>query len=129
MDFGRIEFPESRRTGSRRSRARSAASAGSVPCRARSSCGECGVAELNRFPPLQFRVFNQFTEQFSVAELAALVKAAGEHLGYTVEVRQVENPRVELEEHYYNATHTKLLDLGLEPNLLGEELVESMLGT
>jgi UDP-sulfoquinovose synthase len=77
----------------------------------------------------EFRVFNQFTEQFSVNELAALVKAAGEHLGYSVEVQQVENPRVELEEHYYNATHTKLLDLGLEPNLLGEELVESMLGT
>ena len=75
----------------------------------------------------EFRVFNQFTEQFSVGELAELVKAAGEHLGYTVEVQHVENPRVELEEHYYNATHTKLLDLGLEPTLLGEELVESML--
>jgi UDP-sulfoquinovose synthase len=75
----------------------------------------------------EFRVFNQFTEQFSVGQLADLVKLAGEHLGYTVEVQQVENPRVELEDHYYNATHTKLLDLGLEPTLLGEELVESML--
>lgn len=76
----------------------------------------------------EFRVFNQFTEQFSVGELAALVKAAGEHLGYAVDVQHVENPRVELEDHYYNAVHTKLLDLGLEPTLLGEELVESMLG-
>jgi len=75
----------------------------------------------------EFRVFNQFTEQFSVGQLADLVKAAAEHLGYTVEVNHVENPRVELEDHYYNATHTKLLDLGLEPTLLGEELVESML--
>jgi UDP-sulfoquinovose synthase len=75
----------------------------------------------------EFRVFNQFTEQFSVGELAALVKAAGEHLGYAVEVQHVENPRVEREDHYYNAVHTKLLDLGLEPTLLGEELVESML--
>ncbi len=75
----------------------------------------------------EFRVFNQFTEQFSVAGLAELVKAAGEHLGYPVEVQHVENPRVELEDHYYNATHTKLLDLGLEPTLLGEELVESMI--
>jgi UDP-sulfoquinovose synthase len=75
----------------------------------------------------EFRVFNQFTEQFSVGELAELVKAAGEHLGYSVEVQHVENPRVELEEHYYNAAHTKLLDLGLEPTLLGEELVESMI--
>jgi UDP-sulfoquinovose synthase len=76
-----------------------------------------------------FRVFNQFTEQFSVAELAELVKQAGERLGYPVEINHVDNPRVELEEHYYNATHTKLLDLGLEPTMLGEELVGSMLGT
>jgi UDP-sulfoquinovose synthase len=75
----------------------------------------------------EFRVFNQFTEQFSVGELAELVKQAGEHLGYSVEIRHVDNPRVELEEHYYNAVHTKLLDLGLSPTLLGEELVESML--
>ncbi|HWM64675.1 MAG TPA: NAD-dependent epimerase/dehydratase family protein [Solirubrobacterales bacterium] len=75
----------------------------------------------------EFRVFNQFTEQFSVLELAELVKAAAEHLGYSVEVQHCDNPRVEKEEHYYNAIHTKLLDLGLEPTLLGEELVESMI--
>ena len=74
-----------------------------------------------------FRVFNQFTEQFSVLELAEKVKHAAEHLGYTVEINHLENPRVEKEEHYYNAIHTKLLDLGLEPTLLGEELVESMI--
>jgi UDP-sulfoquinovose synthase len=75
----------------------------------------------------EFRVFNQFTEQFSVLELAGLVKQAGEHLGYAVEIQHYENPRVEKEQHYYNAVHTKLLDLGLEPTLLGEELVESMI--
>ena len=75
----------------------------------------------------EFRVFNQFTEQFSVGDLAELVKTAGEHLGYSVEIDHIENPRVELEEHYYNAAHTKLLDLGLEPTLLGEELVESII--
>jgi UDP-sulfoquinovose synthase len=74
----------------------------------------------------EFRVFNQFTEQFSVLELAELVKQAGEHLGYSVQIDHVDNPRVEKEEHYYNAIHTKLLDLGLEPTLLGEELVESI---
>jgi len=75
----------------------------------------------------EFRVFNQFTEQFSVLELAEKVKAAAEHLGYTIEIEHLENPRVEKEEHYYNAVHTKLLDLGLEPTLLGDELVETML--
>ena len=75
----------------------------------------------------EFRVYNQFTEQFSVLELAELVRHAAGHLGYEVELRHYENPRVEKEEHYYNAVHTKLLDLGLEPTLLQEELIESVL--
>ena len=85
------------------------------------------LAATNPAEAGEFRVFNQFTEQFSVLELAELVKAAGEHLGYSVQIDHVENPRVEKEEHYYNAIHTKLLDLGLEPTLLGEELVESII--
>jgi len=85
------------------------------------------LAALNPAEPGEFRVFNQFTEQFSVLELAGLVKEAGEHLGYGVEIQHYENPRVEKEEHYYNAIHTKLLDLGLQPTLLGEELVESII--
>jgi UDP-sulfoquinovose synthase len=75
----------------------------------------------------EYRVFNQFTEQFSVGELAALVSESAEHLGMQVEVSHLPNPRVEAEHHYYNATHTKLLDLGLRPHHLGEELVQSML--
>jgi UDP-sulfoquinovose synthase len=76
-----------------------------------------------------FRVFNQFTEQFTVSELAELVRGAGEELGYNVEVQSFPNPRIEAEEHYYNATNTKLRDLGLEPHYLGAELVQSMLKT
>jgi UDP-sulfoquinovose synthase len=76
----------------------------------------------------EYRVFNQFTEQFSVAELAELVKRAGAELGYPVELKSFPNPRIEAESHYYNAANTKLLDLGLEPHRLGEELVRSMLG-
>ncbi len=75
----------------------------------------------------EYRVFNQFTEQFSVSELAELVRRSAAELGIEVEVEHLENPRVEAEEHYYNAVHTKLLDLGLKPTYLGEELVESML--
>ncbi len=89
------------------------------------ACVELAVA--NPAEAGEFRVFNQFTEQFSVLELAELVRHAASHLGYEVEIDHVENPRVEKEEHYYNAVHTKLIDLGLEPTLLGEELVESML--
>jgi UDP-sulfoquinovose synthase len=89
------------------------------------ACVELAVA--NPAERGDFRVFNQFTEQFSVLELAGLVKGAAEHLGYAVEIKHCDNPRVEKEEHYYNPVHTKLLDLGLEPTLLGEELVESMI--
>jgi UDP-sulfoquinovose synthase len=75
----------------------------------------------------EFRVFNQFTEQFSVQELAELVKRSAAELGFEVAIESYPNPRIEAEEHYYNATHTKLLDLGLRPHHLGEELVRSML--
>jgi UDP-sulfoquinovose synthase len=85
------------------------------------------LAALNPAEAGEFRVFNQFTEQFSVLDLAHLVKHSAEHLGYSVEIQHYDNPRVEKEEHYYNAIHTKLLNLGLEPTLLGEELVESMI--
>ena len=75
----------------------------------------------------EYRVFNQFTEVFNVGDLAEKVRhAAGEH-GMDVQVDHVTNPRLELEEHYYNPTHTKLLSLGLRPTLLSETLIESML--
>jgi UDP-sulfoquinovose synthase len=84
------------------------------------------LASLN--PPAggEYRVFNQFTEQFSVRELADLVARAGREVGLDVEVRHLDNPRVEAEQHYYNPTHTKLLDLGLKPHFLSETLIESM---
>jgi UDP-sulfoquinovose synthase len=84
------------------------------------------LACLNPAEPGEFRVFNQFTEQFSVNDLAALVERAGTEHGLQVRVDHLENPRVEAEEHYYNAVHTRLLDLGLQPHMLSETLVESM---
>jgi len=86
------------------------------------------LAVLNPADLGNFRVFNQFTEQFSVAELAELVRVSAAQVGKEVEIRKYPNPRIELEEHYYNATNTKLIDLGLEPHLLGAELVHSLLG-
>jgi len=84
------------------------------------------LACMNPAQEGEFRVFNQFTEQFSINELAEIVREAALHHGLHVEPVHVENPRVELEEHYYNARHTKLLDLGLRPHLLSETLIESM---
>ena len=91
---------------------------------------QCVELAVGNPPELgDYRVFNQFTEQFSVAELAELVRESAEHVGISTEVKTFPNPRIEAERHYYNATHTKLLDLGLEPHHLGEELVQSMLRT
>ncbi len=75
----------------------------------------------------EYRVFNQFTETFSVVELAAKVREAGAEVGLQVEVNNLENPRFEAEEHYYNPRHTKLPALGLQPTLLSETLIESVL--
>jgi UDP-sulfoquinovose synthase len=86
------------------------------------------IAALNPADRGEFRVFNQFTEQFSVKELADLVQESAAKLNIEVEVESFPNPRVELEQHYYNAKNQKLLDLGLEPHYLGEELVHSLLG-
>jgi UDP-sulfoquinovose synthase len=75
----------------------------------------------------EFRVFNQFTEQFSVMELAEMVKKAGEDAGLKVAIDHVKNPRVEKESHYYNAKNTQLRDLGLEPHCLSDSLLGTLL--
>src|ERR687887_2344463 len=75
----------------------------------------------------EFRVFNQFTEQFSVIELAHLVQRCAQEVGLDATVRHYPNPRVEAEQHYYHAVNEKLMQLGLEPHYLGDELILSML--
>ncbi len=75
----------------------------------------------------KMRVFNQFTELFSIRDLALMVQKAGQTLGIKVEVQNIDNPRVELEEHYFNAKNTNLLDLGLQPHFLSDALIDSLL--
>jgi UDP-sulfoquinovose synthase len=77
--------------------------------------------------PGEFRVFNQFTEMFSVGDLANMVQKAGSALDLNVEVDHIVNPRVEKEEHYFNAKNTNLLDLGLQPHFLSDSLIDSLL--
>jgi UDP-sulfoquinovose synthase len=89
---------------------------------------QCVELAVNNPPDAgEYRVFNQFTEQFSVGELADLVQRSAAEVGFEIDIEHVENPRVEAEEHYFNPVHTKLLDLGLKPSYLGDELVRSML--
>jgi UDP-sulfoquinovose synthase len=75
----------------------------------------------------KMRVFNQFTETFTVLDLAERVREAAAQLGIAATVVHAENPRFEAEEHYYNPKHSGLVDLGLEPHLLSQELIDTML--
>jgi UDP-sulfoquinovose synthase len=85
-----------------------------IACHNPAAAGEC-------------RVFNQFTERFSILDIAHLVQSAGKKIGLDVEVTHLPDPRVEAEEHYYNAKHSKLIDLGLQPHFLSDALLDSLL--
>lgn len=63
----------------------------------------------------EYRVFNQFEQVYSVAELAGLVKQVGESLGLSVSIQHLENPRAESGDHYYNPDRQRLIDLGYVP--------------
>src|SRR5665213_2978199 len=84
------------------------------------------IACLNPAAPGECRVLNQFTEQFSILELAHMVKTAARHAGLHVEIEHMPTPRVEAEEHYYNARNTRLIDLGLRPHFLSDSLLDSL---
>lgn len=75
----------------------------------------------------EFRVFNQFTEQFNVLQLATLVRDAAQTHGISATIQHIDNPRVEKETHYYNAAHRKLIDLGLQPHYLSDTLIDSVM--
>jgi UDP-sulfoquinovose synthase len=75
----------------------------------------------------EYRVFNQFEEVYDVTELAQKVKRVGKNLGLNVDIRNLENPRKEMEEHYYNPDHKHLLDLGYKPSHDVEKELEIML--
>jgi UDP-sulfoquinovose synthase len=85
------------------------------------------LAILKPAQPGEYRVFNQFTEQFSVLDLANLVAQTGKRKGLDVTIEHLPPPRVESEQHYYNARHTKLLDLGLVPHRLSDVLLDSLM--
>lgn len=75
----------------------------------------------------EYRVFNQMTEQFSLIQLANMVAKQGKRAGLHTQITHVANPRVEAEQHYYNASHSRLLELGLEPHLLSGTTLDSLI--
>lgn len=81
----------------------------------------------NPAKPGELRIFNQFVETFSVNELAEKVHRVGNTLGLDVAVKTIENPRKEREEHHYNPAHTGLLELGLEPHPLTDDVLADII--
>jgi len=77
--------------------------------------------------PGQLNIFNQFTEVFSVLELAQMVKEAARELGCRAEIEHIPNPRVESEDHYYNPQNSNFNALGLRPHQLDNEVLKEML--
>ncbi|GAA4526280.1 MULTISPECIES: NAD-dependent epimerase/dehydratase family protein [Nonomuraea] len=71
----------------------------------------------------EFRVFNQMTESMSVADIAETVARS---FPDEVTINNLDNPRVEKEEHYYKVVHSGLVELGLEPHLLSDTLITSL---
>jgi UDP-sulfoquinovose synthase len=89
------------------------------------ACLELAIA--NPPAPGRLQVFNQFTEIFSVLELAERVRRIARERGMDCEIEHRENPRIEREAHYYRAKNTSLLDLGLQPHLLDDRTIGTML--
>lgn len=85
------------------------------------------LAALHPAAKGELRILNQFTEQFSVNELAERVQHVASNIGLKVAVQHIANPRREKEQHYYNARHQALLDLGLVPHLLTDDILRRML--
>ncbi len=74
----------------------------------------------------QLRIFNQIMETFSANELAEKVQRVGGTLGYSVRIDHLENPRKEAEEHYYNPTYQGLVEIGVEPHYLTDDVLAGM---
>lgn len=75
----------------------------------------------------EYRVLNQFQEVYRVSQLADIVKRAGSGIGLDVTILHFENPRKELEEHYYNPDHEGLSRLGYKTATTVEDEVGIML--
>ena len=85
------------------------------------------LAAANPAAKGELRILNQFTETFSVNELAERVQRVAGQMGLPVEIQRIDNPRKELEEHYYNPAHHGLLDLGLKPHFMTDDVLAAML--
>ena len=75
----------------------------------------------------ELRIFNQFTETLTVNEIANRIQLTAQKMGYDCNIKLIENPRKEKEEHYYNIIHQGLTDLGIKPRYFTDEIVEKLM--
>ena len=75
----------------------------------------------------ELRILNQLTETFTVMQLSEIICRVGTQMGFKASIQSIPNPRKEAEEHYYNPRYSGLLELGLQPTYLTDELVSNML--
>lgn len=75
----------------------------------------------------ELRIFNQLTETFTVNEAAERIKKVGDAMGLNVAIKSIPNPRKEKENHYYNPVHSGLVELGLKPHYMTDEVIAGML--
>jgi UDP-sulfoquinovose synthase len=98
---------------------------GYIDIRDTMSCIELAI--LNPPKPGEYRVFNQLTEQFTLVDVAGKVAEVARGMGYPALLENLPNPRVEAEQHYYRTVHTGLERLGLQPHLLDEQSISTLL--
>lgn len=89
---------------------------------------QCVELAMNTPPAAgELRILNQFTEIFSVNDLAERVHRVGNDMGLGVKIQSIANPRKEAEDHYFNVKHSGLLDLGLKPHLMSDDVLAEMI--
>ena len=89
---------------------------------------QCLTLALQNPPkPGEYRVFNQFEEVYDITELSQKVQRVAQGLGLDATIHNVENPRMELEQHYYAPDHQHLFDLGYKPSHDVETEIQIML--
>ncbi len=85
------------------------------------------LSALNPPKKGEFRVFNQYTETFSINDIAKKVLDASKELSINIEAKKIENPRIEQQNHYYNPTNKSLINLGLKHIELNNSLLKDLI--
>ncbi|PYI55661.1 NAD-dependent epimerase/dehydratase family protein [Paenibacillus flagellatus] len=85
------------------------------------------LAVENPPEPGQYRVLNQFQNVYRLADWAHKVASVADEFGLKPDIRHVDNPRMEMEDHHYRPEHDALFRLGYEPTRDIDPVLRSMI--